>query len=74
MGFKVKMDNVYIFDVDGTLTPSRRKMTKDFKDMFLEWADKHTFFLVTGSDLDKIKEQLPIEIINKCEGLFCCCS
>ena len=25
------MARIYIFDVDGTLTPSRRRMTKDFE-------------------------------------------
>ena len=25
------MDRIFMFDVDGTLTPSRRKMTKEFK-------------------------------------------
>ena len=26
------MKNIFIFDMDGTLTPSRRKMTKDFEE------------------------------------------
>ena len=67
------MENVFIFDVDGTLTPSRRKMDKGFEEMFLKWVRKNTVFLVTGSDLKKTKEQVPIEIINSCRGLFCCC-
>ena len=48
------MENkVYVFDVDGTLTPSRRRMDKDFQEFFLEWAENNTFYLVTGSDLPK---------------------
>ena len=42
------MSKVYIFDVDGTLTPSRQKMTKEFEEFFGEWALKNTFYLVTG--------------------------
>ena len=37
------MNRVYIFDVDGTLTPSRQKMTKEFKEFFQEWSKKNKF-------------------------------
>ena len=33
------MSKIYIFDVDGTLTPSRRKMTKDFEKFFDKWSN-----------------------------------
>ena len=46
------MSKVYIFDVDGTLTPSRRPMTRSFDDFFFKWANRNTFYLVSGSDLD----------------------
>ena len=52
------MDRIFIFDVDGTLTPSRRKMTKEFKEFFEQWALKNHFYLVTGSDLPKLQEQM----------------
>ena len=55
---KYSMDKVFIFDVDGTLTPSRRKMTKDFEKFFSKWAEENTFYLVSGSDLEKMKEQV----------------
>ena len=48
------MSKIYIFDVDGTLTPSRRPMTEDFEMFFSRWAKENTFYLVSGSDLDKI--------------------
>ena len=32
------MKKVYIFDVDGTLTPSRQKMTEDFLEFFEQWS------------------------------------
>ena len=66
------MKKIYIFDMDGTLTPSRRKMTSDFENFFSEWANKNTFFLVSGSDLEKIREQVPEYILNLSEGVFTC--
>ena len=66
------MNKVYIFDVDGTLTPSRRRMTEDFARFFDEWSKKNTFYLVSGSDLDKIKEQIPLAYLDRSEGIFTC--
>ena len=48
----------YIFDVDGTLTPARQPATKEFLSFFETWAKENTFYLCSGSDLEKIKEQL----------------
>tara|TARA_Y100001938_G_scaffold128452_1_gene182228 strand:+ start:594 stop:1340 length:747 start_codon:yes stop_codon:yes gene_type:complete len=66
------MSKIFIFDVDGTLTPSRRKMAKDFKDFFSEWIKKNKFYLVTGSDLPKLQEQMDFMEIHA-EGIFTCC-
>jgi phosphomannomutase len=66
------MKKIYIFDMDGTLTPSRREMTPDFEKFFSKWANKHTFFLVSGSNLEKIQEQVPQYILDLSEGVFTC--
>ena len=66
------MSKVYIFDIDGTLTPSRRPMTPEFDDFFFKWANKNIFYLVSGSDLEKIKEQVPEYILELAEGIFTC--
>ena len=66
------MSKVFIFDVDGTLTPSRRPMTKEFKKFFFNWAKKNIFYLVSGSDLEKMKEQVPDYILNLAKGVFTC--
>ena len=66
------MKKIYIFDVDGTLTPSRRMMTEDFEAFFSKWAKKNTFYLVSGSNLEKIKEQLPNYILDLAAGVFPC--
>tara|TARA_Y100001973_G_scaffold36730_1_gene55345 strand:- start:165 stop:929 length:765 start_codon:yes stop_codon:yes gene_type:complete len=66
------MNRIYIFDVDGTLTPSRQKMTKEFKEFFEKWTKKNKFYLVTGSDLPKLQEQMDYMDILA-EGIFTCC-
>ena len=66
------MKTIYIFDMDGTLTPSRREMTPDFEEFYSRWAKHHTFFLVSGSNLEKIKEQVPQYILDMSEGVFTC--
>jgi phosphomannomutase len=61
----------YLFDIDGTLTPARQPVEKEFEQFFFNWMqDKHVY-LVTGSDFLKIKEQLSERIINSCAGVFC---
>ena len=67
------MDKIYIFDVDGTLTPSRQRMTEEFAKFFDEWTSKNKYYLVTGSDLDKTKEQVPIAYIDRAVAIFTCC-
>ena len=66
------MNKVYIFDVDGTLTPSRRRMTNDFLEFFNGWSKRNDFYLVSGSDLEKMKEQVPDFILERASGLFTC--
>ena len=66
------MSKVFIFDVDGTLTPSRQKMTKEFKKFFTNWLKSNKFYLVTGSDLPKLQEQMDFMDIEA-EGIFTCC-
>ena len=66
------MNKVYIFDVDGTLTPSRRQMMGEFKKYFVEWSKKNFFFLVTGSDIEKLDEQVPHEVLMYSQAIFTC--
>ncbi|MEK9700229.1 MAG: HAD-IIB family hydrolase [Candidatus Poseidoniales archaeon] len=55
----------YIFDVDGTLTPSRGEMDSEFKDWFNKFQDNNITFLVTGSDKFKTVEQIGKQTYNK---------
>ena len=67
------MDRIFMFDIDGTLTPSRLRMTEKFAKFFDKWSNENKYYLVTGSDLDKTKEQLPIAYIDRAEAIFTCC-
>lgn len=62
----------YVFDVDGTLTPSREKIDPEFHDFFLNLCRKQTVYLVTGSDYAKTLEQLGHDICYAVEGVFNC--
>ena len=66
------MINDFIFDVDGTLTPSRGKMDYEFSKEFLKFAKTHRVFLVTGSDKPKTVEQIGEDIYNACMRVFNC--
>ena len=66
------MDKIFIFDVDGTLTPSRLPMTEDVTGFFDEWSKRNPFYLVTGSDIEKMDEQVPDIIMERTEGIFTC--
>ena len=63
---------IFIFDVDGTLTPSRHKITSDFLPFFLEFSQKEDVYLVTGSDRDKTIEQVTPEVYNSCKRVYNC--
>lgn len=66
------MKKVYIFDVDGTLTPSRGKITNDFKNVFKKFQSNHPTYLVSGSDLPKSLEQLGQDVIDGFIKCFSC--
>ena len=48
----------YIFDIDGTLTPSRLMIDSEFEQFFLEWMKGRDVIFITGSDKDKTIEQV----------------
>ena len=62
----------YVFDVDGTLTPSRGKMNENFKNFFLQFIKENTVHLVTGSDYDKTVEQVGAEVTESVDRCFNC--
>lgn len=67
------MKTAYIFDVDGTLTPSRAQIDPGFSSWFLDFQSKNDVYLVTGSDYPKTVEQVGIDICDASKMLFSCC-
>lgn len=66
------MKLMYLLDIDGTLTEARQPMESTFAKNFAEWSKTHAFSLVSGSDIEKIQEQVPEEIINNAVQVFAC--
>ena len=60
----------YIFDIDGTLTPSRDRIDEEFLKWFLEFVKWHNVHLVTGSDRSKTEEQIGKELYEKVNSVY----
>lgn len=64
--------NIFLFDVDGTLTHPRQAIAADFEKFFEHFCRTNIVFLISGSDMVKIEEQIPQNIIRECYGVFSC--
>ena len=62
----------YIFDVDGTLTPSRQKIDPNFLIFFNSFNLINEVYLVTGSDRDKTIEQITHHLYCNCKRVYNC--
>ena len=64
--------NKFIFDVDGTLTPSRGIIDLEFKAFFNMFCLANDVYLVTGSDKTKTVEQISESTYNLCKRVYNC--
>ena len=64
--------NKFIFDVDGTLTPSRQEIDGDFAVFFSNFCAENNVYLVTGSDKEKTIEQIGEEIYSLAKRVYNC--
>ena len=62
----------YIFDVDGTLTPSRQVIDPSFEAFMIKFCCKHDVYLVTGSDRQKTVDQLGLDICYRAKRVYNC--
>ena len=62
----------FIFDVDGTLTPSRREIDSEFAVFFTDFCAKKDVYLVTGSDKEKTLEQVGEQIYSLAKRVYNC--
>lgn len=65
-------NNKFIFDVDGTLTPSRGLIDSEFKEFFNSFCRDNQVYLVTGSDKPKTVEQIGEDTYNLCQTVYNC--
>ena len=68
----MQVDKKFIFDVDGTLTPSRKKIEHEFWAPFLIFCRNHDVYLVTGSDREKTVEQVGLDIFYTAKRVYNC--
>jgi phosphomannomutase len=66
------MSNIYLFDVDGTLTPAKTKITKSFKKVFQRWLRDKEAYIVSGGDFVRLIDQLGIDTMEMTNGVFSC--
>lgn len=66
------MEQLLVFDVDGTLTGPRRVMHEDFARFFRTICASRRVFLVSGSDMAKLAQQLPEFVLEAVAGVFAC--
>jgi phosphomannomutase len=64
--------DIILFDVDGTLTPSRGKMDPEFKKEFLNFQKAYKVCFVTGSDDVKTIEQVGEDVFAAAYYSFNC--
>lgn len=62
----------FIFDVDGTLTISRRAIDTEFKKFFKQFITDNKVWLVTGSDYSKTVQQLGQDICESVVTVYNC--
>ena len=62
----------FIFDVDGTLTPSRQQMNFEFMCFMIKFCCTYDVYLVTGSDRAKTVEQVGLDVYNRSIRVYNC--
>ena len=62
----------YVFDVDGTLTPSRGKIDPEFLQFMLYFAGTNNVYMVTGSDREKTLDQIVYDLYHSCKRVYNC--
>ena len=70
--YNTKIMKYYIFDVDGTLTPSRGLMDSEFKKWFLKFNSENSVYLATGSDAPKTIEQIGEDVFAEVKRVYNC--
>lgn len=63
---------MYLFDVDGTLTPARGIIDSEFAEWILDFIKENNVSLVSGSDYNKTLEQVGEDILHNVQFIYSC--
>lgn len=66
------MSDIFLFDVDGTLTVAKQKMDESFQEDFLTWMNDKEVYIVSGGTFERILNQVGTDVLNKTSGVFAC--
>lgn len=66
------MSDIYLFDVDGTLTPAKSKIIPSFQNIFYDWSKDKEVYIVSGGSFVRLVDQLGMNIMNSMTGVFSC--
>tara|TARA_A100001011_G_scaffold385744_2_gene460304 strand:+ start:15744 stop:16502 length:759 start_codon:yes stop_codon:yes gene_type:complete len=66
------MSNIYLFDVDGTLTPAKSNIDPLFAEQLSEWMLNKEVYIVSGGSFLRLIDQLGLCIVDKTQGVFAC--
>lgn len=61
---------MYVFDVDNTLVQSSFSMTDEMASLFKDFVGDNPYIFASGSDLNKMKTQIPSDILEGAYALF----
>ena len=59
------MKTIYLFDVDGTLTPAKSKIDQGFAKDFYSWQRDREVYIVSGGSFPRIVDQLSRKVVDK---------
>jgi len=66
------MSDIYLFDVDGTLTVAKQKIDPVFQGQFLKWMIGKEVYIVSGGTFERILGQVGMDVIDGTSGVFAC--
>ena len=66
------MSSIYLFDVDGTLTPAKSKIDKEFYHVFKKWSKGKEVYIVSGGSFVRLIDQLGLDVVEQMSGVFPC--
>ena len=66
------MSYIYLFDVDGTLTPPKQKIDPQFAQRLSKWMSGKEVYIVSGGSFVRIVDQVGAQILEKAAGVFSC--